>query len=209
MNTIRHIITELSGRRNKECYYVLCCAVEIAYFYAPEEPLMKVILTDVSKKLGKSNTKSVSKALSRAVEDIWDYGDREKLRQIYSREVLDRPTPKELVYRIAEYAKGCVEYHVYPDTATGEFGIYGHEGSTGNYAAVYPCSESFEKMERLARYLNQTRTPLSAFSERFLESGVIRPMQYSEYAPAFGMKTEQIHKTLKELLDELECSWYR
>ncbi len=103
MKEVKQIVSELSGRRNKECYYILCCAVEVARKYQPEEPKMKVIWAQVKEQTGKRQEKTVSKALSRAVDDIWEHGDRQKLQEIYGHPIPERPTPKEMVYRLAEY----------------------------------------------------------------------------------------------------------
>ena len=75
-------MTKLSGRRNKSCYYVLCLAVEAARSCLPEEPKMGVICDMVQARTSMS-AGAVSKALSRVTADIWDYGDRDKLCQIY------------------------------------------------------------------------------------------------------------------------------
>ena len=86
-------MTELSGRRNKACYYVLCLAVETACGCLPEEPAMKAVCAAVGRRTG----------MSSPAADIWDFGNRDKLREIYGRPVLERPTPKELVWVLAYY----------------------------------------------------------------------------------------------------------
>ncbi len=95
-------MTKLSGRRNKSCYYVLCLAVEVARSCLPEEPKMGVICAMVQARTGMS-VGAVSRALSRVTADIWDYGDRDKLRQIYGHPVSEKPTPKALVFVLAVY----------------------------------------------------------------------------------------------------------
>ena len=51
------------------------------------------------------SVKAISKALSRVAADIWEYGNRDKLQQIYGRPVLEQPTPKELVSVLAVYCQ--------------------------------------------------------------------------------------------------------
>ncbi len=65
---------------------------------------MSTICTMVQTSSGMS-VKAISKALSRVTADIWDYGNRDKLQQIYGRPVLEQPTPKELVSVLAVYCQ--------------------------------------------------------------------------------------------------------
>ena len=102
IHAIQRTVTELSGRRGKPCYYVLRLAVEAACGYMPEEPRMGAICAMVQARADMS-TGAVSKALSRVAADIWDHGNRDKLRQIYGRPVPEPPSPKELVLVLAEY----------------------------------------------------------------------------------------------------------
>lgn len=95
-------MTELSGRRNKACYYILCLAIEAAREKLPEESKMNVICACIQQRTGKSPD-AVSKALSRVTADIWDYGNRDKLREIYGRSIPERPSPKELILVLAYY----------------------------------------------------------------------------------------------------------
>ena len=65
---------------------------------------MSTICAMVQTSTGMS-VKAISKALSRVTADIWDYGNRDKLQQIYGRPVLEQPTPKELVSVLAVYCQ--------------------------------------------------------------------------------------------------------
>ncbi len=103
MQEIKRVITELSGNRGKECYYILCCAVKFVRDCQPEEPQMKAVCEEVRKETGKNSSKTVSKALSRAVDDIWEEGDHKRLEEIYGRPVLECPSPRELILRVAQY----------------------------------------------------------------------------------------------------------
>ena len=67
---------------------------------------MCTICTMVQVKTGMS-VKAVSKALSRVAVDIWDFGNRDKLCQIYGRPVIEQPTPKELVFVLATYCQSA------------------------------------------------------------------------------------------------------
>lgn len=65
---------------------------------------MNTICAMVQTSTGMS-VKAISKALSRVTADIWVYGNRDKLQQIYGRPVLEQPTPKELVFVLAMYCQ--------------------------------------------------------------------------------------------------------
>ena len=70
------VVQSISGHRGKSCYYVLTQAVTVAVLCMPSEPQMKVICTEAGRLCGKS-TAAVWKALSRALDDIWQCGDRD------------------------------------------------------------------------------------------------------------------------------------
>lgn len=95
-------MTELSGRRNKACYYVLCLAVEAARGCLPEEPAMKMVCANIRQSTGMTAA-AAAKALSQATADIWEYGNRDKLQEVYGRPLYERPSPKELVCVLANY----------------------------------------------------------------------------------------------------------
>ena len=67
---------------------------------------MCTICSMVQAKTGMS-VKAVSKALSRVAADIWDFGNRDKLCQVYGRPVIEQPTPKELVFVLAAYCQSA------------------------------------------------------------------------------------------------------
>ena len=103
MKEIKKLVTEISGRRGKECYFILCCAVEAALLNQPNEPPMKYICAAVRERTEKKSDRAVSKALSRAVDDIWENGDRKRLEQIYARPILEKPAPRDMVLVLAQY----------------------------------------------------------------------------------------------------------
>lgn len=104
MKEIKQIVARISGHRNRECYTILCYAVEAARHYQLQEPKMKVILADVVDMMEeKKELSTLSKALSRVAADIWEHGDHQELWKVFGRQTVDPPTPKELVFRLAEY----------------------------------------------------------------------------------------------------------
>ena len=51
--------------------------------------------------MGKGSAKSISKALERAVRDLWLYGDREVMAAYRRSWLYDRPGPKEFISVVA------------------------------------------------------------------------------------------------------------
>lgn len=116
MKEIKQIVARISGHRNRECYTILCYAVEAARHYQPQEPKMKVILADVVDMMEeKKELSTLSKALSRVAADIWEHGDHQELWKVFGRQTVDPPTPKELVFRLAEYV-----WREFGDTGTAD-----------------------------------------------------------------------------------------
>ena len=105
MRAAKALVTRLSGHRNRSCYFVLCCAVEVARQHQPLELPLKNILEEVQQLLASESRKpaTLSKALSRAVIDLWESGNRAELEKIFGRKILDCPTPREIIYRLAEF----------------------------------------------------------------------------------------------------------
>ena len=86
MKEIKQIVARISGHRNRECYTILCYAVEAARHYQPQEPKMKVILADVVDMMEeKKELSTLSKALSRVAADIWEHGDHQELWKVFGR----------------------------------------------------------------------------------------------------------------------------
>lgn len=102
LQEIMQLVTEISGRRNKGCYYVLCWAIDVVREHQPDGMQMKEVCAVINKDAGMTPG-AAAKALSRAVDDIWDNGNREKLCQIYGRPLLERPSPKELINVLAQH----------------------------------------------------------------------------------------------------------
>lgn len=94
------MIQSISGHRGKSCYYVLTQAVTVAIRCMPAEPQMKVICTETGRLCGK-NTAAVWKALSRAIDDIWQYGDRDALARSLGYLPREKPSPRDIVLSLA------------------------------------------------------------------------------------------------------------
>lgn len=94
------MIQSISGHRGKSCYYVLTQAVTVTIRCMPAEPQMKVICMETARLCGK-NTAAVWRALSRAIDDIWQYGDREALARSLGYLPREKPSPRDIVLSLA------------------------------------------------------------------------------------------------------------
>lgn len=162
MKEIKQVVTEISGRRGTAPYYALCCAVEIAIRHQPKEPQMKTLWMEIQAREGGSIT-SISRALSRAVDDIWEHGNRKKLDEIYGHIVVEKPTPKELVFVLAQYMwteEPKVSYRVTEDSFLMRYGIIGIETESRRSVSAAPFSADPDRIQTLVNRLNEKQTPL-------------------------------------------------
>lgn len=101
MKRIQDAIFDMGGRQSGEGPGLLCMAIEEAMRCQPVMPQMKVIWADVKRRTGKDTAKAVSKALERAVHDLWLYGDRAVMATYRRSWLYDRPSPKEFISVVA------------------------------------------------------------------------------------------------------------
>ena len=99
---IQDAILEMGGHQGRECYRILSMAVYEAWRRQPEMLQMKEIWAEVRKTAHKRTAAAVSKALERAVADLWEYGDREELRKYQRSWEYDMPSPKEFINVVAQ-----------------------------------------------------------------------------------------------------------
>lgn len=103
MDDVEMLVSELGGHVTRPSYrYMeesLRCSLTMEEF--PRGRLTKVLYPMVALRFGMTDPqapKTVSRAVARAVADAWEYGDREKIRQIAGGEWRGRPTPGEMLY---------------------------------------------------------------------------------------------------------------
>ena len=102
MKRIQEAILSIGGHQGRECYELLCMAIYEALKQQPVMPQMKEIWAAVKKKAYKEKATAVSKALERAVADLWEYGDREVLGTYQRSWGYDKPSPKEFIRVVAQ-----------------------------------------------------------------------------------------------------------
>ena len=71
MKDVQNAIYSIIETRGKECYCILCHAIDIAIDHQPNMPKMKFICDEVRMRTGKRTSEAVSRALNRAAKDIW------------------------------------------------------------------------------------------------------------------------------------------
>lgn len=104
MNEIENAIYDLGGRQFQECYHDLCIAIEVTMLRLPERTQMKVVCSEICCRTEK-DIRTVAKSLSRAVIDLWDFGDRDKIIQYCRGRSRSKPAPREFIYAVARELK--------------------------------------------------------------------------------------------------------
>lgn len=102
VKNIQNVILEMGGHQGREGYDLLCMAIFVARKQQPIMPQMKEIWSEVKRMANKETTKAVSKALERAVADLWEDGYREVLSSYQRSWEYDRPAPKEFIRVVAQ-----------------------------------------------------------------------------------------------------------
>ena len=190
MKEIKRMIAQISGHRNRECYMILSYAVEAASRYQPQEPKMETIVSDVAVMLDhQKGGPAISRALSRAVEDIWKYGSRKELEKFWGGPLLEPPPPRALVLRLAEYVwsrrdsrgphRGITYRWCRTPMRTG-YGIVVTTRSPRCQVIGCPVCTDLETVQRLVRVLNEEQLPLEDFEERCLTRTLLDWMRMVE-----------------------------
>lgn len=99
---IQEAIRKIGGHLGRECYGLLYLAIYDVRERQPERPQMKEIWAVVQKQANKKTATAVSKALERAVADLWESGDRDVLAGYQRSWREEAPPPKEFIFVLAE-----------------------------------------------------------------------------------------------------------
>ena len=98
MKDVQNAVYSIVETRGKECYCILCHAIDVAIEHQPNMPRMQVICNEVRIRTGKRTNEAISRALNRAAKDIWQNGRRRELRAYW---IEEPPTAKELISLIS------------------------------------------------------------------------------------------------------------
>ena len=101
MDNIENVIQSFGGHQYKVCYRDLCQAIAVEKEYQPDPPQMKAVIIEASRRAKKSSAKSMWRSVARAVEDLWDSGDRDELTAFQRCWRSYRPKPREFIEVVA------------------------------------------------------------------------------------------------------------
>ena len=166
------IVFEISGNAHMKCYQDLRLAVEITHGYLPVQPSMKELTAEIVPQLkAKKSADSVARALARAAEDAWDNGDRYILENKYGFRC--KPTPKELILKLARTMKPSMEYRLWREDASGAYGIIASTPDGDHWMAVAPFLRDEAKALAVIRVLNQSEVSFEQFRELMLSGSLL------------------------------------
>ena len=97
MDRIEEIIRSFGGHQYKVCYRDLCCVIGVEKEYQPEPPKMEVVMREASKRSRRCSPETIWRSVCRAVEDLWESGDKEALMTYQRCWKGYRPKPQEFV----------------------------------------------------------------------------------------------------------------
>ena len=97
MDRIEDSIRSFGGHQYKVCYKDLCCVIGVAKEYQPDHLKMEVIMREASKKTRRCSPKTMWRSVSRAVEDLWESGDKDALTAYQRCWRGYRPKPQEFI----------------------------------------------------------------------------------------------------------------
>lgn len=102
---IEAIVATFGGRQFLRCYRDLTVAIELEMMYLTNDPQMKLICAEICHRWEGRSLSAVAKSLSRAVEDLWYYGNKEILNEYFQDWKNSKPTPHEFIYAVARQLK--------------------------------------------------------------------------------------------------------
>ncbi|WP_102410633.1 sporulation initiation factor Spo0A C-terminal domain-containing protein [Beduinella massiliensis] len=94
----------LGGNTSKCGYSYLASSGEIivGLGYFPRNELNEKVYKPVAA-IYRTKPHLVAREIARAVEEIWEHGDRERLRDVLGHKIIDKPTPAEVMQALANY----------------------------------------------------------------------------------------------------------
>ena len=173
-------IAQFAGKRSRECYDVLACAVEVARSHMPRESQMNEICQEAGR-LCEKEEKAVYQAISRAVKDIWEYGNIPNLEKVICYSLCVKPSPKELVTSLAQAfwnremeSGSALRFQVLEAGLPPQYGIWGTtiSGDDG-CVVVAPFTSNREKAEEIVSSLNQSHMTAVVFRDQLINGHLL------------------------------------
>ena len=107
MDRIESIIASFGGHQYRDCYKDLYQAISIEKEYLPQTPKMQELVgvISASSRTKKRQPRTIWRSLARAIEDLWDYGDKAVLMSYHRSWTRYRPKPQEFIETIARFLR--------------------------------------------------------------------------------------------------------
>ena len=106
MKTAYSIVASISGNISRCGYaYIATATDQVIRCGIRPGDLMHRIYPAVAKE-HRTSVKLAARNIARAVEDLWDYGDRAALEKVAGHRLVAKPSPGELIVTIANYMVG-------------------------------------------------------------------------------------------------------
>ena len=96
---------------SKSCRFLKLVLIAALEYESAELPTLKHLQTIAAQRIGNARESCISRGISRAVLDIWNYGDREYLNKLYHRKLIECPTPKSFICVAALHLKQSQNIH--------------------------------------------------------------------------------------------------
>lgn len=96
--------TSLGGNTARYGYLFLATASEIIAQYGklPRKELFEKVYSPVTA-IHDSYPERIAREIARAVDEIWDHGDREMLEEVLGHKAISKPMPAEVMQALANY----------------------------------------------------------------------------------------------------------
>jgi len=165
------IVFEISGNAHMNCYQDLRLAVEIAHAHLPTQLSMKELTAAIVPKLeSKKKASSIARALARATEDAWDHHGRDILENKYG--FRHRPTPKELILKLARAIQTPVEYRLLKD-ASGKYSIIASNPNENCWMVVSPLLKEDHAVS-IIHTLSEAGMSMECFRDWLFQDGLTK-----------------------------------
>lgn len=99
---VRQLLSQIGLSCNRETYRTLTLMVEGALRSGRDNVQMKALHIYAAENSGKSLS-SITRAISRAMDDLWINGDRDELTDLLGKPLTSRPRPRDLVTCLRDY----------------------------------------------------------------------------------------------------------
>lgn len=177
MRNVDQALGRLRGRKRDQ---VLCHVVKAGLRCRSEELHLGALCDQVGAACGKRGD-AIYKSLTRAIHDIWEYGDRCELECLMGYHVVEKPSAKEMVTALVQTLRGQeiqLEYRLQEGGLDQKVGVACRavDLNTGEveYVVMAPFSRNRETVCQLVEKWNREQMPMEKFREMVLLGKLIQ-----------------------------------